>query len=58
MILIFIKEKQFIISVYKLGNVTSINYFTTFLQTVVVTNSYWFSFVSTTNITFSLTNNH
>ena len=54
----FIKEKQFIISVYKLGNVTSKNYFTTFLQTVVVTNSYWFSFVSTTNITFSLTNNH
>ena len=58
MILIFIKEKQFIKSVYKLGNVISINYFTTFLQTVVVTNSYWFSFVSTTNITFSLTNNH
>ena len=34
------------------------NFFTTFLQTIEVANSYWFASGSTTYITFLLTNNH
>ena len=39
-------------------NVTTTNYFTIFLQTVVVANFYWFSFESFIDISFSFTNNH
>ena len=44
MILIFIKEKKKKKkkSIYKLGNATFRNYFTTFLQTIDVTNFYLF----------------
>ena len=41
-----------------MSNLTVINYFTTFLQTIDMTNSYWFSFQLIVNIIFSLTNNH
>ena len=40
------------------SNVTVTNYFITFLQTIDVANSYWFSFEPTTNIIFLLINNH
>ena len=33
------------------------NFFTTFLQTIKVANSYWFTFELTIYITFLLTNN-
>ena len=42
MILMFIKAKKKKKIVYKLCNATSRNYFTTFLQTIDVTNSYLF----------------
>ena len=42
MILMFIKAKKKKKIVYKLGNAISRNYFTTFLQTIDVTNSYSF----------------
>lgn len=35
----------------------SINYFTRFLQTVIIVNYYWFSLGPTTNITILLANN-
>ena len=34
------------------------NFFITFLQTVLVANSYWFAYGPTTHIIFLLTNNH
>ena len=42
---------------YYMSNATIINYFTIFLQIVVMAN-YWFSFGPTTNITISISNNH
>ena len=41
-----------------ISNTIVTNYFTTFLQIVDITNSYWFLLEPTTNITFSLTNNY
>ena len=41
-----------------MSNIIVTYYFATFLQTIDVTNSYWFSFEPATNITFLLTNNH
>ena len=43
---------------YYMSNATIINYFTIFLQIVVMANYYWFSFGPTTNITISISNNH
>ena len=43
---------------YLKSTVTTTNYFTIFLQTIDVINSYLFSFGSITNITFLLTNNY
>ena len=40
------------------SNATTTNYFTIFLQTVVMTNFYWFSLRPTNNITFLFANNH
>ena len=40
------------------SNVILTNFFITFLQTVLVTNSYWFTHGSTTHIIFLLTSNH
>ena len=41
-----------------MSNIIVTYYFATFLQTIDMTNSYWFSFEPATNITFLLTNNH
>ena len=43
---------------YLKSTVTTTNYFTIFLQTIDVINSYLFSSGSITNITFLLTNNY
>ena len=43
---------------YSKNNSSTTNYFKTFLQTVDINNSYWFSFKSTTNIIFSLANKY
>ena len=43
---------------YQMSNVIGTNYFTTFLQIVIVANFYWFSFGSATDIIFSITNNY
>ena len=40
------------------SNVILTNFFTTFLQTVLVANSYWFTHRPTTHIIFLLTSNH
>ena len=40
------------------SNATTTNYFTTFLQNVDLSSSYWFSSRITINITFLFTNNH
>ena len=51
------KFSSFALLYLSMNNVTTTNYFTTFLQTIDVT-IYWFSFRLTINITFSFTNNH
>ena len=40
------------------SNATTTNYFTTFLQNVDLSSSYWFSSIITINITFLFINNH
>ena len=43
---------------YFKNNAILINFFTTFLQTVLVANSNWFAHGPTTHIIFLLTSNH
>ena len=50
-------EKLFFLYVLR-SNVIVTNYFITFLHIIDVANYYLFSFESTTNILFLLTNNH
>ena len=40
------------------SNIILTNFFTTFLQTVLVANSYWFAHGPTIHIIFLLINNH
>ena len=57
--LFFFNQKLiFSSTTYSKNNSTTTTYFITFLQTVDVNNSYWFSFKPTTNITFLLANKY
>ena len=49
---IYIYVYMYAFDYIQLSNVTCTNYFTTFLQTINVENSYYFLYKATTNITF------